>query len=39
MNNFIFFQVSVSYQNSYDESIPNTHFFLILNANYNDSTV
>lgn len=27
MNNFIFFQVSVSYQSSYDESIPNTHFF------------
>lgn len=27
MNHFIFFQVSVSYQSGYDESIPNTHFF------------
>lgn len=38
MNHFIFFQVSVSYQSGYDESIPNTHFFLILNSNY-DFTV
>lgn len=40
MNHFIFFQVSVSYQSGYDESISNAHFFLFLNStSYNDFTL